>query len=65
MLNIDLKIISKALHNKPKIVLLDLISSQPPPNGKNRHISESERLLSDITEIAKTKNRRFFHYDGH
>ena len=65
MLNIDLKTISKVLHNKSKIVLPDLISSQPTPNGKNRHISESERLLSDITEIAKTKNRRFFRYNGH
>ena len=55
MLNVDLKIISKALSDKLKNVLPDLIPSQHTAYVKNRHIGESWRLISDITEIAKIK----------
>ena len=55
LLNVDLKIISKALSEKLKKVLPDLISSQQTAYVKNRHIGESERLISDIIEIAKIK----------
>ena len=58
MLDVDLKIISKALSlsEKLKKVLPDLISSQQTAFGKNRHIDESGRLISDIIEIVKIKN---------
>ena len=55
LLNVDLKIISKALSEKLKKVLPDLISSQQTAYVKNRHIGESGGLISDITEIAKIK----------
>ena len=53
LLNVDLKIISKALSEKLKKVLPDLISSQQTAYVKNRHIGESGRLISDIIEISK------------
>ena len=52
LLNADLKIISKALSEKLKKVLSDLISSQQTAYVKN---SESGRLISDIIKIAKIK----------
>ena len=55
LLNVDLKIISKALSEKLKKVLPDLISSQQTAYVKNRHIGECGRLISDIIEIAKIK----------
>ena len=64
-LNVDLKIISKALSEKLKKVLPDLISSQQTAYVKNRHIGESGRLISDIIEIAKIKKNRFFSYNGY
>ena len=60
MLNIDLKIISKALSEKIKKALTDLISSQQTVYVKNRHINESRRLISDIIEIGKIKENRGF-----
>ena len=54
-MNVDLKIISKALSEKLKKVLPDLISSQQTAYVKNRHIGEYGRLISDIIEIAKIK----------
>ena len=53
LLNVDLKIISKALSEKLKKVLPDLISSQQTAYVKNIYIGESGRLISDIIEIAK------------
>ena len=55
MLNVDSKIISKALSEKLKKVLPDLISSQQTTYVKNRHIGESGRLISNITEITKIR----------
>ena len=55
MLNVNSKIISKALSEKVKEVLPDLISSQETVYGKNRHIGESGRLISDIIEITKKR----------
>ena len=52
LLNVDLKVISKALSEK---LLKDLISSQQTTNVKNRYICECGRLISDIIEIAKIK----------
>ena len=53
LLNVDFKIISKALSEKLKKVLPDLISSQQTAYVKSRYIGESRRLISDIIEIAK------------
>ena len=55
LLNVDSKIISKALSEKLKKVLPDLISSQQTAYVKNRHIGESGRLISDIIEITKIR----------
>ena len=55
LLNVDLKVTSKALSVKLKKVLPDLMSSQQASYVKNRHIGESGRLISDIIEIAKIK----------
>ena len=56
LLNVDSKIISKALSEKLKEVLPDLISSQQTAYVKNRHIGESGRLISDIIEIIEIRN---------
>ena len=46
---------SKALSEKLKAVLPDLISSQQTMYVKNRHTDERARLISDVIEIAKIK----------
>ena len=56
MLNVDSKIITKALSEKLKEVLPDLISSQQTAYVKNRLIGESGRLISDIIEITEIRN---------
>ena len=43
-----------------KEVLPDLISSQQTAYVKNRHIGESGRLVSDVTEITETRNIKGF-----
>ena len=48
LLNVDLKITSKALSEKLKNVLLDLIFSQQNAYVKNRYINESAKLIFDI-----------------
>ena len=60
LLNLDSKIISKALSEKLKEVLPDLISSQQTVSVKNRHIGESGRLISDIIEITEIRNIESF-----
>ena len=66
LLNADLKIISKALSEKLRKVLPDLISSQQTAYVKNRHTAENGRLVFDIIKIAKIKkSRRFFSYNGY
>ena len=60
LLNVDSKIISKAISEKLKEVLPDLISSQQTAYVKNRHIGESGRLISDITEITEIRNAECF-----
>ena len=64
-LNVDLKIISKALSKKLKKVLPDWIFAQQTEYVKNRHIVESGRLMSAITEIARLKSWKFSSYKGH
>ena len=51
-MNVDTKILSKAISIKLKTVLPTLISSQQTAYVKNRFIGESGRLISDIIEIS-------------
>ena len=53
LLKTDMKIISKVLSTRIKGVLPYLISSNQTAYVKNRSISDSGRLVSDILEIAK------------
>ena len=52
LLNTDTKIISKVLSTRIKNDLPFLISSSQTEYVKNRFISESERVISDILEIS-------------
>ena len=52
LLNVDTKILSKAISNKLKTVLPTLISSQQTAYVKNRFIGESGKLISYIIEIS-------------
>ena len=56
MLNVDTKILSKAISNKLETALLTLISSQQTAYIKNRFVGESGRLISDIIEISSFFN---------
>ena len=55
LLNVDIKILSKALAKRLKEVLPCLISAQQTAYVQNRNIGESGRLISDIIEIANTR----------
>ena len=52
MLNVDTKILSKAISNKLKTVLPTLISSQQTAYVKNRFIGESGRLILGMIKIS-------------
>ena len=52
LLNVDIKILSKSFAEKFKHVLLELISSNQTAYVKNQCISESGRLISDVTEMC-------------
>ena len=54
LLNTDMKIISKVLSTRIKNVLPFLISSSQTAYVKNRFISESGRVISDILEISNS-----------
>ena len=56
LLNVDTKIISKALAAKLKKVLPTIISSNQTAYVNKRCISESGRLISDITEVCDKQN---------
>ena len=60
LLNVDIKILSKALAKRLKEVLPYLISAQQTVYVKNRNIGESGRLISDIIEIANTRKMEGF-----
>ena len=53
LLNTNMKIISKVLSTRIKGVLPYLISSNQTAYVKNRFISESGRVISDILELTK------------
>ena len=52
MLNVDTKVVSKALSNKLKTVSPASIFSKQTAYVKSRFIGESGRLISDIIEIS-------------
>ena len=52
LLNIDTKVLFKAISNKLKTILPTSISSQETAYVKNRLTGESGRLISDIIEIS-------------
>ena len=54
LLNTDMKIIKKVLSTRIKNVLPFLISSNQTAYVKNRFISESGRVISDILEMANS-----------
>ena len=56
LLNVDTKILSKALAAKLKPVLPSIISSNQTAYVEKRCISESGRLISDIIEICEKEN---------
>ena len=56
LLNVDTKIISKALSERLKNVLSSLISTQQTAYIKNRFIGEGGRLISDIVNICDRNN---------
>ena len=56
LLNVDTKLISKTLASRLKDVLPSIISHQQIAYVKNRNISESGRLISDILEICNNQN---------
>ena len=57
LLNVDYKIISKALASRVKKVLPNLISPQQTAYVENRFIGESGRLIADIIEITDVINK--------
>ena len=52
LLNVDYKIISKALASRLKKVLLNLTSSKQTAYAENRFIGKSGRMIADIIEIT-------------
>ena len=60
LLNVDSKIISKALASRLKEVLPNLISPQQTTYAENIFIGESGRLIADIIEIIDVLNEEGF-----
>ena len=60
LLNVDTKILSKAISKKLKVALPKLFSPQQTAYLKNRFIGGSGRLMSDITEISGWLNNEAF-----
>ena len=60
LLNVDIKILSKALARRLKEVLPCLISAQETVYVQNRNIDESGRLISDTVEITNTRQMEGF-----
>ena len=56
LLNIDYKIIAKALATRLKETLPKLISFQQTAYVKNRFIGEGRKLISDILEMSENPN---------
>ena len=59
-LNVDLKLISKALAERLKNVLPEIISPNQNAHVKSRCISEGGRLISDLLEMSEVLNKETF-----
>ena len=59
ILNIDVKLVSKALAEHLKNVLPKIISPNQNAYVKNRCISEGGRLISDLLEMSEVLNKGF------
>ena len=55
LINVDTKILSKALSVKLKEILPTLISSEQTDSVKNKFIAESGRLIYDIIDICDSQ----------
>ena len=55
-MNVDCKIVSKALAARLKDIIPNIISSEQSAYVKNRFIGENGRLVSDIIEVADLFN---------
>ena len=60
LLNVDVKLISKALAERLKNVLPEIMSPNQNAYVKNRCISEGGRLISDLLEMSKVLNKECF-----
>ena len=60
LLNVDIKLISKALAERLKNVLPEIISPNQNAYVKNRCISEGGRLISDPLEMSEVLNKEDF-----
>ena len=60
LLNVDVKLISKALAERLKNVLPEIISPNQNAYVKNRCISEGGRLISDLLEMSEVLNKESF-----
>ena len=60
LLNVDVKLISKALAERLKNVLPEMISPNQNAYVKNRCISEGGRLISDLLEMSEVLNKESF-----
>ena len=60
LLNVDVKLISKALTERLKNVLPEIISPNQNAYVKNRCISEGGRLISDLLEMSEVLNKEGF-----
>ena len=60
LLNVDIKLISKALAESLKDVLPEIISPYQNAYVKNRCISEGGRLIADLLEVSEVLNKECF-----
>ena len=60
LLNVDVKILPKALAERLKEALPDLISPSQLAYVKGRCISEGGRLISDIIEVSNMLQKKVF-----
>ena len=58
MLNLDTKLISKALAERIKNVLPDIISEHQTAYVNNRFISEGGRLINDLLDVCDITNKK-------
>ena len=60
LINVNVKLISKALAERLKNVLPEIISSNQNTYVKNRCVSEGGRLISDNLEMGEVLNKEGF-----